>query len=97
MVERVAKSRVSNRSDSKIKSRIHVPKKSGILSGIVHFLLQRRCQVIGKIQIFKCHLVIGLVNFWLQSFFRDIHEDKSVHEGLIIHEGKIVHERKIFT
>ena len=30
---------------------------------------QRRCQVIGKIQIFKRHLVIGLVNFGLQSFF----------------------------
>ena len=43
-MERVAKSRVSNRSDSKKsdsgrvgipKSRIRVPKKSGILSGIM--------------------------------------------------------------
>ena len=52
VVERVAKSRAWNRSVSKRsgrvgipKSRIQVPKKSGILSGIVHLLLQILCFV----------------------------------------------------
>ena len=49
MLERVAKSRVSDRSGRKKsdsgragipKSRIRVPKKSDILSGIMHFLPQ---------------------------------------------------------
>ena len=52
VVDRVVKSRVSNISDSKKsdsgrvgipKSQIRVPKKSGILSGIMHFLLQILC------------------------------------------------------
>ena len=54
VVERVAKSRVSNRSDSKKsdsgwvgipKSRVWVPKMSGIMSGIMYVLLQILCFV----------------------------------------------------
>ena len=54
VVERVAKSWVSNRSDSKKsdsgrvgipKSRVRVPKMSGILSGIMYVLLQILCFV----------------------------------------------------